>query len=77
MVNGDVSEAKQSSSAQRSKCTVLFGRNVTGGAVLLRTQRPSHDAGARFRGIVGSDDRYEAAVTLCSLSKSTTAMRAR
>ena len=37
---------------------VLFGRNVTGGAVLLRTARPDGEFGVKLRAQGTADDRY-------------------
>lgn len=37
----------------------LFGRNVTGGAVLVRSKRPTGDFGARAEATVGSFDRVD------------------
>ncbi len=39
----------------------LFGRNATGGAVVLRTKRPSGEFGAELRGTVGSYGRKDIA----------------
>ncbi|MFI4975248.1 MAG: TonB-dependent receptor [Caulobacterales bacterium] len=37
----------------------LFGRNATGGAVIIRTAPPSFDPKARFEGTYGSDNQAE------------------
>lgn len=39
----------------------LFGRNVTGGAVVVRTRRPGLEAGAtgQLRSVIGSDNRLD------------------
>lgn len=37
----------------------LFGRNVTGGAVLLNNTRPGEEFGFRVRGIAGNDDNRQ------------------
>lgn len=39
----------------------LFGRNVTGGAVVVRTRRPGLEAGAKgqLRSVIGSDNRLD------------------
>ncbi len=42
----------------------LFGRNVTGGAALLRTRKPSEDFSTRLRLIAGSDGRVEGALSV-------------
>lgn len=54
----------QSIEVLRGPQGTLFGRNVTGGAVSLTTQRPSDEFGFRARAIAGSDDRYEFALSL-------------
>jgi len=41
----------------------LFGRNVTGGAVILRTRRPTEEFHFRARGILGNDQRQEIALS--------------
>lgn len=38
----------------------LFGRNATGGAVLLRSRRPSNEFGVRLQATLGSYDQVEA-----------------
>lgn len=43
---------------------LLFGRNVTGGAVLLRTARPDGEFGAKIRGQATADDRYGIAAAI-------------
>ena len=42
----------------------LFGRNVTGGAVLLRTARPDGEFGFRVRGQATGDERYNLAADI-------------
>lgn len=42
----------------------LFGRNVTGGAVSIKSRRPSEEFGMRARAIGGSDERYELALSV-------------
>jgi len=37
---------------------LLFGRNVTGGAVLVRTRRPSREPGVRIKASIGSGLEY-------------------
>lgn len=42
----------------------LFGRNVTGGAVLIRSRRPGDEFGFKARGTVGSEDRRDLSVAV-------------
>lgn len=42
----------------------LFGRNVTGGAVVVRTARPTGDFGYELEGIVGDYGRRDASVSV-------------
>ena len=42
----------------------LFGRNVTGGAIIIRTRRPSGEFGVRGRFTVGSFSRSDGALTV-------------
>lgn len=42
----------------------LFGRNVTGGAVLLRSKRPTGDFGAQLSGMIGNFGTREANMSL-------------
>ena len=43
---------------------LLFGRNVTGGAVLLRTKRPTGDFGARVRVGGNNEEQYNIAASV-------------
>jgi iron complex outermembrane receptor protein len=43
---------------------LLFGRNVTGGAVLLRTKRPTGDFGARVRVGGNNEEQYNIAASI-------------
>jgi outer membrane receptor protein involved in Fe transport len=42
----------------------LFGRNVTGGAVLLRSKRPSGEFGFKVKGTLGSESRKDLSVAV-------------
>jgi iron complex outermembrane recepter protein len=42
----------------------LFGRNVTGGAVLLRSKRPEGEFGFKVKGVLGSHQRRDLSVAL-------------
>jgi iron complex outermembrane receptor protein len=43
---------------------LLFGRNVTGGAVVIRNARPNGEAGARFRAGITDQDQYNIAAAI-------------
>jgi iron complex outermembrane receptor protein len=43
---------------------ILFGRNTTGGAVSLRTRRPTGEFGARAQLTVGNFNRFDAAASI-------------
>jgi iron complex outermembrane receptor protein len=43
---------------------ILFGRNTTGGAVALRTRRPTGEFGTRFQLTVGNYNRIDAAASI-------------
>ena len=55
----------------------LFGRNTTGGAILLKTQEPRADAGASFRASYGSDNDFIGSAVLHTGNLGDTGIRAK
>lgn len=63
VVNGSNIDAfdLQSVEVLRGPQGTLFGRNVTAGAVVINTEKPSFDPGGEFRLITGTDGRLDVA----------------
>lgn len=55
----------------------LFGRNTTGGAILLKTQTPRADAGAQVRASYGSDNDFIASAVVHSGELGSSGIRAK